>query len=147
MTAPLGGQWSERSDQGRREGRGSGFGGSDRVAVDHDGRPSTRRCWILNSRPTISPARHKSDPGLQDGGVQGSATVLVADDDNDIVQLMRDYLEADGHTVLVANDGAAAVAAVAATDVPIVLLDVMMPQLSGFDSPRRLRERSDVPGP
>src|SRR3546814_18325991 len=58
---------------------------------------------------------------------------------------MRDYLEADGHTVLVANDGAAAVEAVAEHDVQCVLLDVMMPELSGFDVLRRIRERSDVP--
>lgn len=71
--------------------------------------------------------------------------MLVADDDNDIAQLMRDYLEADGHTVLIANDGRSAVDAVEQHRVSCVLLDVMMPELSGFDVLRRIRETTDVP--
>lgn len=74
-----------------------------------------------------------------------AATVLVADDDNDIAQLMRDYLEADGHTVLIANDGRAAVDALEQHPVSCVLLDVMMPGLSGFDVLRQIRETTDVP--
>jgi DNA-binding response OmpR family regulator len=77
--------------------------------------------------------------------VQQATTVLVADDDEDIAQLMRDYLEADGHTVLVANDGRATVDAVEEHPVSLVVLDVMMPELSGFDVLRRIRETTDVP--
>ena len=74
-----------------------------------------------------------------------ATTVLVADDDNDIAQLMRDYLEADGHTILIANDGRAAVDVLERHRVDCVLLDVMMPELSGFDVLRRIRETTDVP--
>jgi DNA-binding response OmpR family regulator len=77
--------------------------------------------------------------------VQEAATVLVADDDNDIAQLMRDYLEADGHTVLIANDGDSTLDALDRHPVSCVLLDVMMPGLSGFDVLRRIRETTDVP--
>jgi DNA-binding response OmpR family regulator len=77
--------------------------------------------------------------------VQEAATVLVADDDHDIAQLMRDYLEADGHTVLIANDGNAVLDIVGRHPVSCVLLDVMMPGLSGFDVLRRIRETTDVP--
>jgi DNA-binding response OmpR family regulator len=77
--------------------------------------------------------------------VKEAATVLVADDDNDIAQLMRDYLEADGHTVLIVNDGRAAVDAIERHQVSCVLLDVMMPELSGFDVLRQIRETTDVP--
>jgi DNA-binding response OmpR family regulator len=77
--------------------------------------------------------------------VQQATTVLVADDDEDIAQLMRDYLEADGHTVLLANDGRATVDAVEEHPVSLVVLDVMMPELSGFDVLRRIRETTDVP--
>ena len=45
--------------------------------------------------------------------MQEAATVLVADDDDDIAHLMRDYLEVDGNMVVTANDGRAAVEAVA----------------------------------
>jgi DNA-binding response OmpR family regulator len=77
--------------------------------------------------------------------VQEVATVLVVDDDNDIAQLMRDYLEADGHTVVIANDGRAAIEAIERHPVSCVLLDVMMPELSGFDVLRRIRGTTDVP--
>lgn len=71
--------------------------------------------------------------------------VLVVDDDRDIVALMRDYLEADGYSVLTARDGEEALAAVARGGVDCVLLDIMMPGLSGFDVLRRLRESDDLP--
>ena len=74
-----------------------------------------------------------------------TTTVLVADDDEDIARLLRDYLEADGHTVLIANDGRAAFDAVKQHPVDVVLLDVMMPELSGFDVLRRIRQSADVP--
>jgi DNA-binding response OmpR family regulator len=77
--------------------------------------------------------------------VNETATVLVADDDSDIARLMRDYLEADGHTVLIANDGRATVETLEQHPVDCVLLDVMMPNLSGFDVLRRIRETTDVP--
>ena len=72
-------------------------------------------------------------------------TVLVADDDDDIARLMRDYLEADGHSVLMAGDGPEAVAALEEHAVDCVLLDVMMPGASGFDVLRQIRARTDVP--
>lgn len=77
--------------------------------------------------------------------MQEAATVLVADDDSDITQLMRDYLEADGYKVLIAHDGRSAVEALKQEAVNCVLLDVMMPELSGFDVLRQIREAGDVP--
>ncbi|CAA9588507.1 MAG: Two-component transcriptional response regulator, LuxR family [uncultured Thermomicrobiales bacterium] len=75
----------------------------------------------------------------------GRPTVLVVDDEEDIVVLMRDFLEADGYGVLVAHDGAEALAIIASTPPDCVLLDVMMPGQSGFDVVRKVRETSDVP--
>jgi DNA-binding response OmpR family regulator len=72
-------------------------------------------------------------------------TVLVVDDDEAIVEVMRDFLEADGFTVATAADGGAALAAVAQAPVDCVLLDVMMPGMSGFDVMRRLRGEGEVP--
>jgi len=72
-------------------------------------------------------------------------TVLVVDDEDGIVELMRDFLEADGFAVHVARDGAAALTALAREPVDCVLLDVMMPGLSGFDVCRRIRAAADVP--
>jgi DNA-binding response OmpR family regulator len=72
-------------------------------------------------------------------------TVLVVDDEEGIVELMRDFLEADGFSVLTARDGSEALGALSAERVDCVLLDVMMPGLSGFDVVRRIRETADVP--
>jgi DNA-binding response OmpR family regulator len=72
-------------------------------------------------------------------------TVLVVDDEEGIVELMRDFLEVDGFAVREARDGAEALAALARERVDCVLLDVMMPGASGFEICRRIRETADVP--
>jgi len=71
-------------------------------------------------------------------------TILVVDDEDGIVELMRDFLEVDGFTVRVARDGAEALAALARERVDCVLLDVMMPGASGFEVCRRMREARDT---
>ena len=77
--------------------------------------------------------------------MDATTTVLVVDDDDDITTLMRDFLEADGYRVLTASDGQEALRAMREDAVDCVLLDVMMPGMSGFDVLRQLRETSDVP--
>jgi DNA-binding response OmpR family regulator len=72
-------------------------------------------------------------------------TVLVVDDEPEIVDLMRDFLEADGFTVLAAEQGGEAIAVLEREAVDCVLLDVMMPGMSGFETMRQFRERWDVP--
>ncbi|HEV8194838.1 MAG TPA: response regulator transcription factor, partial [Ktedonobacterales bacterium] len=72
-------------------------------------------------------------------------TILVVDDEAGIVELMRDFLEVDGFTVLAARDGAAALAILAGEPVDCMLLDILMPGASGFEILRRIRETSDVP--
>ena len=73
------------------------------------------------------------------------ATVLVVDDEPAIVELLRDFLEAERFQVETARDGHEALAALARGPADCVLLDVMMPDLSGFDLCRRIRATSDVP--
>jgi DNA-binding response OmpR family regulator len=71
--------------------------------------------------------------------------ILVVDDEPRIVDVVRAYLEREGHDVTVAHDGEAALAA-AAQDAPdLVVLDVMLPGRSGFDVLRALR--AGGPGP
>lgn len=73
------------------------------------------------------------------------AAVLVVDDEEDIVNLMRDFLEADGYRVVTAADGSSALQLLASEPVDCVLLDVMMPGQSGFEVLRAIREQGDVP--
>ena len=72
-------------------------------------------------------------------------TILVVDDEEDVVSLMRDFLEAEGYAVLVAANGQEALQALQRATVDCVLLDVMMPGLSGFDVVRKIREQGEVP--
>lgn len=72
-------------------------------------------------------------------------TILIADDEAEIVELLRDYLEADGHTVIGVGDGDAAVAAAIQSDPDCILLDVMMPGKTGFEVCRILREQKETP--
>ncbi|MGI8688963.1 MAG: response regulator transcription factor [Thermomicrobiales bacterium] len=72
-------------------------------------------------------------------------TVLVVDDDAAIVEMMRDFLEADGFRVESALDTRGAAAILDRTPVDCMLLDIMMPGESGFEFCRRVRGTSDVP--
>jgi DNA-binding response OmpR family regulator len=77
--------------------------------------------------------------------MERQATVLVVDDEEDIGELLRDFLEAAGYAVLTAHDGPAALATLGSNAVDCVLLDVMMPGQSGFEVLRRIREQGDLP--
>jgi DNA-binding response OmpR family regulator len=72
-------------------------------------------------------------------------TVLLVEDDPEIVALLTDFLAVEGFGVASAPDAAGAVAALGADAIACVLLDVMLPGGSGFDVCRRIRENSDVP--
>jgi len=71
--------------------------------------------------------------------------VLVVDDDAGIRQVLRLYLERDGHRVTDAADGTAALTLVAERRFDLVLLDIMLPGVDGFEVCRRLREIGDTP--
>lgn len=66
-------------------------------------------------------------------------TVLVADDDEDILQLVSFRLERAGYTVVTAADGQQALAAAREHKPDLAVLDVMMPGLNGYEVTRRLR--------
>ena len=72
-------------------------------------------------------------------------TLLIADDDNAIRDLLRDFFEALGYTVVTAADGKEALAVAQASRPDLVVLDVMMPWLDGFDVVRALRREGETP--
>ena len=67
------------------------------------------------------------------------ASILIADDDPNIVRALAFLMQAEGHDVRTAADGDAALAAVAEAPPELVLLDVMMPKRNGYDVCRALR--------
>ncbi|MGZ6308371.1 MAG: response regulator transcription factor, partial [Ktedonobacterales bacterium] len=77
--------------------------------------------------------------------METKTTVLVVDDDPAIVDLLRDFLEMEGYSVATAMNGEEALQLVEQESVGCMLLDVMMPAMSGFDLCRRIRETRDVP--
>ncbi len=71
--------------------------------------------------------------------------ILLIDDEAHILELARLYLERDGFQTLTAATGPAGLETALAETPDLVVLDVMMPGLDGFEVCRRLRARSDVP--
>lgn len=74
-----------------------------------------------------------------------SHKILVVDDDLNICELLKLYLENDGYTVITANDGKAAVDAFEAKSPDLVLLDIMLPKIDGWQVCREIRKTSSVP--
>ena len=73
-------------------------------------------------------------------------TILVVDDEPHIVRFTAMNLEVEGFNVVTAGNGMEALEALAAGDViDLVVLDVMMPELDGFETLRRIRAESSVP--
>jgi DNA-binding response OmpR family regulator len=72
------------------------------------------------------------------------STVLVVDDDPTVAEVVARYLEVAGHRVEVAADGETALERSAATEPDLVVLDVMLPDISGLAVCQRLRERTPV---
>ena len=71
--------------------------------------------------------------------------IMVADDDSNICELLRLYLEKEGFTVTLAHDGEAAVEQFFADTPDLVLLDIMMPKLDGWQVCREIRKKSNTP--
>jgi DNA-binding response OmpR family regulator len=72
-------------------------------------------------------------------------TILVVDDEKNIIELARLYLEKDGYHVEDAYDGAEALVKIESSQPALVILDLMLPEIDGWEVCRRVREESDVP--
>src|SRR5260370_746147 len=74
----------------------------------------------------------------------GGGRLLVVDDDPDVRDSLERALRHAGYAVSTAVHGADALDAVARSPVDLIVLDVLMPMVDGFDACRRLRERGDA---
>ena len=72
-------------------------------------------------------------------------TILVVDDEKDIVSALEIYLKADGYRVLTAYNGREALSVAAREDVHLILMDIMMPVMDGLTAMAQLRQTSNVP--
>ncbi len=73
------------------------------------------------------------------------SNLLLIDDDRELAALLKEFLSLEGFEVELAYDGEQGLAKALSNDYDLILLDVMMPRLNGFDTLKFLRQKSDQP--
>lgn len=71
--------------------------------------------------------------------------ILIIEDEKDIADLERDYMEVNGYEVVVENRGDSGLVKALKEDFDLVILDIMLPGIDGFEVCRELRDKKDVP--
>ena len=71
--------------------------------------------------------------------------IMVTDDEEEIRHLLKRILELEGYDVVLASDGNAALATMKECELDLIILDIMMPGLNGFQVIDLIRQHSDVP--
>ena len=71
--------------------------------------------------------------------------ILVVEDEYDIRELLQNYLENEGYQVVTASDGEQALEVFRSSHVDLILLDILLPRLNGYEVCRAIREESDIP--
>lgn len=77
--------------------------------------------------------------------VQMSKYILIADDNEGIVDILKTYVSKEGYTPIIANDGESAISMFKQYSPILILLDVMMPKMNGFEVCKNIRSISNVP--
>lgn len=73
------------------------------------------------------------------------AKILIADDNRQIISILEEYAKKEGYEPIVATDGSEALELFKMRQPDIILLDVMMPKIDGFEVCREIRKSSNVP--
>lgn len=72
-------------------------------------------------------------------------TILVADDEKLIRDLVKEYGQNEGYTVLEARDGNEAISMVQNKNIDLIILDIMMPNLDGYNACKTIKKHKDIP--
>lgn len=72
-------------------------------------------------------------------------TILIADDEEEIANLVAIHLEKEGYRVIKASDGQEAIQVIETHPVDLLILDIMMPKIDGYEVIRRIREKYHMP--
>jgi DNA-binding response OmpR family regulator len=86
---------------------------------------------------------HRGDLSAEGGSLDDKATILVVDDNRDNVEILRVFLESKGYEVAIAEDGKAALAKLEEVQPALVLLDVMMPGMDGWEVCRIIKNHPE----
>lgn len=72
-------------------------------------------------------------------------TILVVEDEKNILDVIKAYLEKENYNVIIAADGEKAIELFQIMDIHLIILDLMIPKISGEEVCRRVRNTSDIP--
>ncbi|WP_430487248.1 response regulator transcription factor [Bacillus cereus] len=72
-------------------------------------------------------------------------TILIADDDLKIAELIEIHLKKEGYQVVKATDGEAAIEIIQSQAIDLVVLDIMMPKMDGYEVTRQIRTKQNMP--
>ncbi len=99
--------------------------------------------YFRAGRAVIPPVGGKTCRGRQKG--RGMTAILLVDDDGELAEMIKAYLEREGLVVGVVPDGERGVVAALSGRFELVVLDVMMPGMGGLAALRAIRQKSEVP--
>lgn len=71
--------------------------------------------------------------------------ILIVEDEEAIADLEKDYLEMSGYEVMIENDGIKGLEAAMNSEVDLIILDLMLPGMDGYDICRKIRETKNIP--
>ena len=114
------------------------------VEMSREGHYGTRDYLVGQQMTDVSRPVPKPGPRRTDGGLDG-LRVMVVDDDLGVCRSLRDVLLAEGCEVLVARDGLRALEILNRTTVDIIVSDVVMPDLDGYDLFMEVKRRGTTP--
>ena len=102
-------------------------------------------CVCSAARSGASRSVYRSPMDARESGADAKPTLLVIDDDRELCAMLVEYLGPEGFLTSTANTGPEGLEQLSRTAIDLVVLDVMLPELSGFEVLRRIRSVSRVP--
>lgn len=72
-------------------------------------------------------------------------TILIVDDENDILEIIAEYAKQEGYTTILARNGESALKSFEENSIDLIILDIMLPDLNGYEVAERIRKIENVP--